>query len=213
MLRALEIARDTRCKKNVIWETAYCNIGHLYRRMGRYDEALSYFEKVLVLNPQNASAYAAIGWIRQLRGETDEAIVCYHQALSLNPSDTYATEMLQHALDDLKHRPLFPSLPDEFQNGNMSDDDELAAEFYNGQQQGVSTSSTAVSGIFAMRQPFGGYLPGGAQRYTGNVAGSAVGMDEDGLYHDEEDDQAEMDIYEDEDEVDQGLGSGNVSFG
>lgn len=120
--------------------------------------------------------------------------------------------MLQHALDDLKNRPLFPGLPDELQDGKMSDDNELAAEIYGSQQHNTPTSTTASTSL--IRQPFGGYQPGGSRAYISSGLGSGgSGMEEDGMYHDEEDEQIGMDIYEDEDEVDQGLGSGGVSFG
>jgi tetratricopeptide (TPR) repeat protein len=64
----------------------------------QYDEACKYFDLVLSVNPNSASAYSSLGVIYHLNGKIDDAIVKYHQALAIAPDDSVTLEMLEQAL-------------------------------------------------------------------------------------------------------------------
>ena len=65
------------------WEPLLNNLGHTYRKLGRYSEALEAHERALVLEPQCASTYAAIGYTHALMDQPAKAVDAFHKALSL----------------------------------------------------------------------------------------------------------------------------------
>jgi tetratricopeptide (TPR) repeat protein len=57
-------------------------------RLGRFDEALTWYEKALEVDPRRASAYLDIGMYYDLvLGKLDEAVVWYAKAISLDPGN------------------------------------------------------------------------------------------------------------------------------
>jgi anaphase-promoting complex subunit 6 len=49
------------------------NLGHTSRKLGKFDDALRYHRKALVLQPQSASTISAIAYIHALKGDLIEA--------------------------------------------------------------------------------------------------------------------------------------------
>ncbi|KAJ3081737.1 anaphase promoting complex subunit cdc16, partial [Quaeritorhiza haematococci] len=104
--RALAIADDEDARKgrSSVWEVTWCNLGHAYRKLREYPKAREYFEKALGVNPNNAAAYAALALMAHIEGDLDTAILNYHEALSLNPDDSFSSEMLTRALEEVPSR-------------------------------------------------------------------------------------------------------------
>ncbi|KAF3781831.1 Anaphase-promoting complex subunit 6 [Nymphaea thermarum] len=72
---------------------------------GRYPEAISYYEKALLLSNRSLSTYAGLAYTYHLQNNFDAAITYYHKALALKVDDKFCTEMLSIALvDDAKFR-------------------------------------------------------------------------------------------------------------
>ncbi|XP_077987958.1 cell division cycle protein 16 homolog [Glandiceps talaboti] len=76
------------------WEPLLNNLGHVCRKLGKYDEALGYHQQALVLCPQNPSTYSAIGFVHSLKMNFSAAVEYFHKALGLKRDDTISVTML-----------------------------------------------------------------------------------------------------------------------
>ncbi|CAI5490382.1 unnamed protein product, partial [Closterium sp. Naga37s-1] len=83
-----------------LWESTVVNLGHSYRKMRRYGDALMVYEQALSLRPNTASTFAAMAFTHHLQGNLIPAIEFYHKALGLCPGDSLSAEMLGQALKD-----------------------------------------------------------------------------------------------------------------
>eukprot|EP00268_Persea_americana_P035051 TRINITY_DN3460_c1_g1_i5.p1 TRINITY_DN3460_c1_g1~~TRINITY_DN3460_c1_g1_i5.p1 ORF type:complete len:150 (+),score=22.93 TRINITY_DN3460_c1_g1_i5:905-1354(+) len=83
-----------------MWEPTLVNLAHALRKLRRYNEAISYYEKALALSTRSLSTYAGLAYTYHLQDEFDAAITYYHKALWLKPDDQFCTEMLTLALVD-----------------------------------------------------------------------------------------------------------------
>uniref|UniRef100_A0A665VLI8 Uncharacterized protein n=1 Tax=Echeneis naucrates TaxID=173247 RepID=A0A665VLI8_ECHNA len=81
------------------WEPLLNNLGHVCRKLKKYDHALEYHRQALVLIPQHASTYAAIGYVHSLMGDFESAIDYFHTALGLKRDDTFSVTMLGHCIE------------------------------------------------------------------------------------------------------------------
>ncbi|XP_018584715.1 cell division cycle protein 16 homolog [Scleropages formosus] len=81
------------------WEPLLNNLGHVCRKLKKYDQALEYHRQALVLIPQNASTYSAIGYVHSLMGDFESAIDYFHTALGLKRDDTFSVTMLGHCIE------------------------------------------------------------------------------------------------------------------
>jgi anaphase-promoting complex subunit 6 len=82
------------------WLGTHTNLGHAYRRQGRWDEALQEFDTVLRDGGKDATVFCAKGLIHLDQHEPDKAIKVLHEALAVHPQDPIATELLNKALDE-----------------------------------------------------------------------------------------------------------------
>jgi tetratricopeptide (TPR) repeat protein len=64
---------------------SYSFMGLSYRHLGRFDEALKYFNEGLKLDPQNASCLFNVGFIQERQGNYAQADTLFQQALRSNP--------------------------------------------------------------------------------------------------------------------------------
>ncbi|ORX96886.1 ApcC hetero-tetramer Cut9-Hcn1 [Basidiobolus meristosporus CBS 931.73] len=78
----------------------WVNLGHVYRKVGRFEDALRFFNKALKLQSKLPDVIAAIGFIHYVKGELDEAIMQYHESLSIEPNNSQTIELLNCALED-----------------------------------------------------------------------------------------------------------------
>jgi len=58
---------------------------------GKYEEALDYFEKILVTNPNNPDIWNKKGVALRSLGRYDEAIESFNKALEITPRDLDAS--------------------------------------------------------------------------------------------------------------------------
>ncbi|KAG7262509.1 hypothetical protein CRUP_006398, partial [Coryphaenoides rupestris] len=81
------------------WEPLLNNLGHVCRKLKKYEAALEYHRQALVLIPQHASTYTAIGYVHSLMGDFESAIDYFHTALGLKRDDTFSVTMLGHCIE------------------------------------------------------------------------------------------------------------------
>lgn len=79
-------------------EAVLANLGHSYRKLLRFTEAVECYRKASVLCPQNTSNLVSLGFTKHLQGNIDEAIEIYHKALAMKPNHSFASRMLSRAL-------------------------------------------------------------------------------------------------------------------
>jgi len=58
---------------------------------GNFEDALSYFEQALLLEPTNSEIWNKKGSTLRSLGRYDEALECFNRALELDPSDKGAS--------------------------------------------------------------------------------------------------------------------------
>jgi anaphase-promoting complex subunit 6 len=117
------------------WEPLLNNLGHVCRKLKKYNMALEYHQKVswlklksnfnfilssffilqaLLVSPCRASTYASMGYVYSLTGKAAEAVEYFQKALALKRDDTFSTTMLNFVLDSyLSEAPPFPGAPAE----------------------------------------------------------------------------------------------------
>jgi Flp pilus assembly protein TadD len=78
---------------------AYVEKGNTYFSQGRYDDAMSAFEKAISLNQNDAPAWAGKGHVLIHRGRCDEAEETFTKALSIDPRLDWAKNGLYKAKD------------------------------------------------------------------------------------------------------------------
>ncbi|GLU18055.1 hypothetical protein SLE2022_343770 [Rubroshorea leprosula] len=83
-----------------MWEPTVVNLAHACRKLKRYQEAISNYEKALTLSTKSLSTYAGLAYTYHLQDNFSAAITYYHKALWLQPNDQFCTEMLNEALVD-----------------------------------------------------------------------------------------------------------------
>jgi tetratricopeptide (TPR) repeat protein len=91
--------------RDPFWEPTISNLGHSYRKLRNFEEAIVCYEVALRLCPSNASNYTSLGLTKQFLGDVDGAIDLYHRALSIKSDDNLAGEMLTRALRESLCRP------------------------------------------------------------------------------------------------------------
>ncbi|KAI1280486.1 Cell division cycle protein 16 -like protein [Halotydeus destructor] len=103
LLHALEIIKYKKDLKHLPekWEPLLNNIGHVMRKLKKYEQAIEFHKEALVLSPQNPSSFSALGFVYSLMGKWNEAVEYFHKALGLKRDDPFSTNMLAHAIDHL----------------------------------------------------------------------------------------------------------------
>ena len=96
--KALSIADEMDSNPHA-WLSARTNLGHAYRRLRKYDEALEEFDQVLRDGGKDAAIFCAKGLIYLDTGMPDEAVRVLHEALAIHPQDPIATDLLNKALE------------------------------------------------------------------------------------------------------------------
>ncbi|KAG8885545.1 anaphase promoting complex subunit cdc16 [Tulasnella sp. 332] len=96
--RAIELTGNMQ-GTDAIWATTYLNLGQAYRKLGRLDDALKAYKKVVELNPRHAQGFACIGLVHHMLEEYEEAIRFYHDSLSIDPIDANTIDLLNLALE------------------------------------------------------------------------------------------------------------------
>ncbi|KAK4104756.1 TPR-like protein [Parathielavia hyrcaniae] len=97
--QALRVADETDAEPHA-WLGARTNLGHAYRRLRLFDEALDEFDAVLRDGGKSAAVFCAKALILLDKGLPDDAARVLHEALAVNPQDPIATELLNKALEE-----------------------------------------------------------------------------------------------------------------
>ncbi|MBF0494957.1 MAG: tetratricopeptide repeat protein [Deltaproteobacteria bacterium] len=85
----LQVARTNPDSANV-----YNSLGILYRRQGKYREALAQYRSALKVSPDDENIYFNIGQVFILMKDFDQAKKAFHQALKIHPSFAEAKNMI-----------------------------------------------------------------------------------------------------------------------
>lgn len=64
---------------------AHCNLGNVFRVLGRLEPAAAHYEKAIALRPDRADLPYILGNVFSEQGRLDSARACYEQALALRP--------------------------------------------------------------------------------------------------------------------------------
>ena len=81
-------------KLNTSHPEIYHRIGEVYLRQKKYNEALSSFQKALVLSPKYYWSWRGLGDVYLEQGNYDQAIDSYHHCLEIEPNYFYAYQRL-----------------------------------------------------------------------------------------------------------------------
>jgi len=71
-------------------DSAYRDLGWLYRDQGKFAESEQAFKKAIELNPKNDSAYRGLGWIYKEQGKFAESEQTLKKVIELNPDNDSA---------------------------------------------------------------------------------------------------------------------------
>lgn len=96
---ALTIAEEIDSEPSA-WISTRANLGHAYRRLGRWEDALESFEEVLRMGGKDPQVFCAKGLVLMEQGKAFEAVGVLHEALGISPQDAIATELLSRALEE-----------------------------------------------------------------------------------------------------------------
>ncbi|PHH83789.1 hypothetical protein CDD82_2661 [Ophiocordyceps australis] len=99
-LAAIKVAADLDSEPTA-WLSARANLGHAFRRLGHFKQALVEFNEVLRLGGKDAAIFTAKGLVHMELKQPEEAVAVLHEALAINAQDAVATELLSKALDEL----------------------------------------------------------------------------------------------------------------
>jgi len=76
------------------------NLGHALRKLEKYQRAIITYKQALNLDPKNPKILTSIAFTHLLKGEYEEAIEYCHKSLALLSTDSFAVDVLHHALED-----------------------------------------------------------------------------------------------------------------
>lgn len=80
------------------------NTGYVLLNLGRYDEAIEAYRKVIAIDPKHALSHYGLGNALSGLGRYDEAIEAYHKAIAVNSEEPYFYQELGKALLSLGRR-------------------------------------------------------------------------------------------------------------
>lgn len=86
------------------WEPTLFNLGHAYRKLYKFDQAIKYYETALSVTSKKASVNSALGLTYHMNNQIDKAIQFYHKALAIDPRDALTSDMLNKALQEASQR-------------------------------------------------------------------------------------------------------------
>jgi anaphase-promoting complex subunit 6 len=98
-IRALQTVREIDSEPSA-WISTQANLGHTYRRQGKWDEALFHFDEVLRQGGKDPQVFSAKALVMMEMRNASEAVIVLHEALAIAPQDPIATELLNKALEE-----------------------------------------------------------------------------------------------------------------
>ena len=88
------------------WEVILFNLGQTYRKLGAYEDALTFYKRALKLKPNTPSTMSSIAHVYLLQAEYEKAVSLCESVLNENINDQFTCLMLNYALEELQHQPL-----------------------------------------------------------------------------------------------------------
>ena len=88
------------------WEVILFNMGQTYRKLGAYEQALTFYSRALRLKPDTPSTMSSKAHVHLLLEEYDKAIALCESVLNYNSNDQFTCLMLNYALEELQHQPV-----------------------------------------------------------------------------------------------------------
>src|SRR4030042_1479156 len=85
---------------------AYIELGSLYRKFEKYDQAEEMFKKAIELDPKRDDAYIKLGWIYKRLGKYDRAEETLKKAMNINPESSRVYGALAVLYTDLDEHSL-----------------------------------------------------------------------------------------------------------
>ncbi|KAI9827709.1 MAG: hypothetical protein M1819_006910 [Sarea resinae] len=160
---AAEIESDPRA-----WVATRANLGHAFRRLRRWADALAEFDEVLRQGGRDPGIFCARGLVLLEMGRSWDAVVALHEALAINPQDPVATDLLGKALEENAGSAV-----------GWDDDDSSRAEGAGGGGGGGEGASTVEDDFeevlsFRKKQVEGGRRPGRGAGYGGGGGGGRM---------------------------------------
>ncbi|ESN99613.1 hypothetical protein HELRODRAFT_113698 [Helobdella robusta] len=93
------------------WEPLFNNLGHVSRKLKKFQNSIKYHKEALTLLPNNSSTYSALGYTYALSGDYQSSIDCFHKSLAIRKDDAFTTTMLnmvvEHFMNEYKPYPEF----------------------------------------------------------------------------------------------------------
>ncbi|KAK9468784.1 hypothetical protein V1512DRAFT_257868 [Lipomyces arxii] len=97
--KALKVAEELDSESKA-WVPIKINLGHAFRQLKRWPEALQNFEEALRISKHEPEVYSAMGLVNLHLGRTGEAVLNFQEALSLAPNDPVSWDLLKRALEE-----------------------------------------------------------------------------------------------------------------
>ena len=118
---AVEVDADPKA-----WIATRANLGHVYRRQGHWEAALSQFNEVLRQGGKDCGMFCAKGLVLLEIGQPWEAVCTFHEALGVQAQDPVATDLLGRALEELAR---VSKVGGGLAGQESSNDDQVESEF------------------------------------------------------------------------------------
>ncbi|KAK7576605.1 hypothetical protein V9T40_012891 [Parthenolecanium corni] len=81
------------------WEALFNNLGHVSRKLKKYDKALEFHQQALLYSPLNASTLTCMGLVHSLSGNISEAVETLHKSLGIRRNDSFTTTLLNSVIE------------------------------------------------------------------------------------------------------------------
>jgi len=131
-----------------MWQTIYNNLGHVYRKQGKYKMTLEMHKKALQIDPGNASTLADMAFVSLLMDRYEDAITYSTQSLQIRRQDHLTLLILDTAVKQANKISVLPDVDlsvDQTVKQIKSDEDRMSTstEMLIGRESMPSTSSSS----------------------------------------------------------------------
>lgn len=129
-----------------MWEAVYNNLGHVYRKQGKYKMAMEMHKKALQVDPEQPSTLADIAFVSLLMDQYEDAITFSTRSLQLRRQDHLTLSILETAIKQASQVSVLPGVDiAEQQTVKKPDEDRLSTstDMLIGRESMPSTSSSS----------------------------------------------------------------------
>lgn len=129
-----------------MWQTIYNNLGHVYRKQGKYKMALEMHKKALQIDPGYASTYTDMAFVSLLMDDYEEAVTYSTQSLQIRRQDHITLLILETAVKQANQISVLPDIGSAAAVKQVKSDEErmsASTELLIGRESMPSTSSSS----------------------------------------------------------------------